>query len=77
MLPIHYSMYRHELAACGNLLHPDIDRRMLADVSVRETLDYDVRRTLPVMDGQRFAGLPSKSNLFDPYRPELSVRTPR
>jgi CIC family chloride channel protein len=30
---------------------------------------------LPVLDGQRFAGLLSKSSLFDHYRRELSVQT--
>jgi CIC family chloride channel protein len=37
-----YSMYTHELAESGDLLRPGTDRRILADVSVRETLDQDV-----------------------------------
>jgi CIC family chloride channel protein len=37
-----YSMYTHELAESGDLLRPGTDRRILADVSVRETLDHDV-----------------------------------
>jgi CIC family chloride channel protein len=37
-----YSMYTHELAESGDLLRPGTDRRILADVSVRETLDEDV-----------------------------------
>jgi CIC family chloride channel protein len=31
---------------------------------------------LPVVDGRRFAGLMSKSTLFDHYRRELSVQAP-
>ena len=31
---------------------------------------------LPVLDGRRFAGLLSKSSLFDHYRRELSVQAP-
>ncbi len=31
---------------------------------------------LPVVDGRRFAGLLSKSSLFDHYRRELSVQAP-
>jgi CIC family chloride channel protein len=158
-----YSMYTQELAESGDLLRPGTDRRILADVSVRETLDHDVTpvfedmtlldftrilRTshrnhfpvlrsggdefagmlelgpireilldpelarvtlvgtmmdaeaptvpldaslaeaqtlfeqtgawvLPVVDGPRFAGLISKSSLFDHYRRELSVQAPR
>jgi CIC family chloride channel protein len=158
-----YSMYTRELAASGDLLRPGTDRRILADVSVRETLDRDVTPVfedmtllefvkvfksshrnhfpvlrsgsdefagmlelgpiheilldpdlarvtlvgtmmetetptipfdaslaealslfektgawaLPVVDGRRFAGLVSKSSLFDHYRRELSVQAPR
>jgi CIC family chloride channel protein len=157
-----YSMYTHELAESGDLLRPGTDRRILADVSVRETLDHDVTPVfedmtlldfaevlktshrnhfpvlrsgsdefagmlelgpireilldpelarvtlvgtmmdtdtptipldaslaealspfeqtgawaLPVVDGRRFAGLLSKSSLFDHYRRELSVQAP-
>ncbi len=158
-----FSMYTRELAESGDLLRPGTDPRILADVSVRETLDHDVTpvfedmtlldfakvlRTshrnhfpvlrsgsdefagmlelgpiheilldpelaqvtlvstmmdtelptipldaslaealsffeqtgawaLPVVDGRRFAGLLSKSSLFDHYRRELSVQVPR
>ena len=158
-----YSMYTQELAESGDLLRPGTDRRILADVSVRETLDHDVTPVfedmtlldfaevlktshrnhfpvlrsgsdefagmlelapireilldpelarvtlvgtmmdtetptipldaslaealslfeqtgawaLPVVDGRRFAGLLSKSSLFDHYRRELSVQAPR
>lgn len=157
-----YSMYTRELAERGTLLRPGTDRRILADVGVRETLDADVtpvredmnllafihvvktsRRNhfpvlsaegddfvgmlelgplreilldpelcrvtlvgtmmdaegatipveasltealevfektgswvLPVVQGERFAGLLSKSTLFDHYRRELSAQTP-
>jgi CIC family chloride channel protein len=156
-----YSMYTHELAESGDLLRPGTDRRILADVSVRETLhdvtpvfedmtlldfarvlktshrnhfpvlrsgsdefagmlelgpireillDPELARVtlvgtmmdtdtptipldaslaealspfeqtgawaLPVVDGPRFAGLLSKSSLFDHYRRELSVQAP-
>jgi CIC family chloride channel protein len=157
-----YSLYTHELAESGDLLRPGTDRRILADVAVRETLDQDVTPifedmtlldfaqvlktshrnhfpvlrsgsdefagmlelgpireilldpelarvtlvgtmmdsesptipldaslaealsvfeqtgawALPVVDGQRFAGLLSKSSLFDHYRRELSVQAP-
>jgi CIC family chloride channel protein len=157
-----YSLYTQELAESGDLLRPGTDRRILADVGVRETLDLDVmpvpedmtlldfgnavrtsRRNhfpvlrsgseefagmielgplreilldselarvtlvgtmmdsrtptvpvdaslaealrlfeqtgawvLPVLDGRRFAGLLSKSSLFDHYRRELSVQAP-
>jgi CIC family chloride channel protein len=157
-----YSIYTQEVAESGDLLRPGTDQRILADVSVRETLDHDVttvsedmtlldfskvlktshrnhfpvlrsgsnelagmlelgpiheilldpelarvtlvgtmmdRETptipldaslaealslfeqtgawaLPVVDGQRFAGLISKSSLFDHYRRELSVQAP-
>jgi CIC family chloride channel protein len=37
-----YSIYTQELAESGDLLRPGTDRRILADVSVRETLDHDV-----------------------------------
>ena len=37
-----YSMYTHELAESGDLLRPGTNRRILADVGVRETLDHDV-----------------------------------
>jgi CIC family chloride channel protein len=157
-----YSMYTRELAESGDLLRPGTDRRILADVSVRETLDEDVTPVfedmtlfdfaevlktshrnhfpvlrsdsdefvgmlelgpireilldpelaritlvgtmmdaetptipldvslaealsvfeetgawaLPVVDGRKFAGLLSKSSLFDHYRRELSVQSP-
>jgi len=157
-----YSLYTQELAESGDLLRLGTDRRILADVGVRETLDLDVmpvpedmtlldfanvvktsRRNhfpvlrrgseefagmielgplreilldselarvtlvgtmmdsgtpavpvgaslaealrlfeetgawvLPVLDGRRFAGLLSKSSLFDHYRRELSVQAP-
>ena len=32
-------------------------------------------RVLPVLDGKRFAGLLSKSTIFDHYRRELTVQT--
>jgi CIC family chloride channel protein len=158
-----YSLYTRELAESGDLLRPGTDRRILADVRVRETLDDDVTPVfedmtlldfatvlttshrnhfpvlrsgsdefagmlelapiheilldpemarvtlvgtmmdtetptipldaslsealrlfeqtgawaLPVVDGRRFAGLMSKSTLFDHYRRELSVQAPR
>jgi CIC family chloride channel protein len=158
-----YSMYTRELAESGDLLRPGTDRRILADVTVRETLDHDVTPVfedmtlldftevlktshrnhfpvlrsgsdefsgmlelgpvreilldselarvtlvgtmmdtetptipldaslaealalfeqtgawaLPVVDGRRFAGLLSKSSLFDHYRRELSVQALR
>jgi CIC family chloride channel protein len=157
-----YSLYTQQLAESGDLLRPGTDRRILADVGVRETLDLDVTpvpedmslldfarvvtttnrnhfpvlRTgsdefagmielgplreilldtelarvtlvgtmmdsqaptipvdtslaealrlfeetgawvLPVLDGRHFAGLLSKSSLFDHYRRELSVQMP-
>jgi CIC family chloride channel protein len=157
-----YSIYTQELAESGDLLRPGTDQRILADVSVRETLDHDVTTVfedmtlfdfaevlktshrnhfpvlrsgseelagmlelgpiheilldpelarvtlvgtmmdtetptipldaslsealslfeqtgawaLPVVDGRRFAGLMSKSTLFDHYRRELSVQAP-
>jgi CIC family chloride channel protein len=156
-----YSIYTQELIESGDLMRLGTDRRILADLSVGETLDRDVTavfddmtllnlidavegsqrnhfpvlRTgteefvgmlelaplrkilldtelsritlvgtmmdtevpiisidaslsdalglfeetgawvLPVLDGQRFAGLLSKSSLFDHYRRELSVQT--
>jgi CIC family chloride channel protein len=156
-----YSLYTRELATSGDLLRPGTDRRILADLRVRETLDeevtpvyenlslaefvrvargsargnFPVLRTgseeyagmlevglvrellldpplarvtfvgtmarddlptlglddtladalevfeasgswvLPVLDGKRFAGLLSKSTLFDHYRRELTVQT--
>ncbi len=156
-----YSLYTSELAERGELLRPGTDRRILADVSLRETLDDDVTPiredmtlaefarvarhsnrnhfpvvdpdtgrflgmlhlgplreilldpelarvtlvgtmmetdvprvsarasladaldlfeetgawVLPVVDGERFVGLLSKSKLFDHYRHELSVQT--
>jgi CIC family chloride channel protein len=158
-----YSMYTRELAESGDLLRPGTDQRILADVSVSETLDRDVTPVfedmtlldfvkvfktshrnhfpvlrsgsdefagmlelgpihgvlldpelarvtlvgtmmetetptipihaslaealslfeqtgawaLPVVDGRRFAGLISKSSLFDHYRRELSVQAAR
>jgi CIC family chloride channel protein len=36
-----YSLYTVELAESGDLLRPGTDRRILADVMVRETLDAD------------------------------------
>ena len=157
-----YSLYTQELADSGDLLRLGTDRRILADVGVRETLDLDVTPVpedmtlldfaaavktssrnhfpvlrsgsdefagmievaplreilldpelarvtlvgtmmdgqaptipvdaslaealrlfeetgawvLPVLDGRRFAGLLSKSSLFDHYRRELSVQVP-
>lgn len=74
-----YSMYTVELAERGELLRPGTDRRILADVGVRETLDVDAqpvredmtladfaravrhsrRNHFPVLDaaGERFVGM--------------------
>jgi CIC family chloride channel protein len=54
-------------------MDPDVPRIPL-DASLADAMDVFGRTgawVLPVVDGKRFAGLLSKSSLFDHYRREL------
>ena len=57
----------------GTVMDPDVPRIPL-DASLADAMDVFERAgawVLPVVDGKRFAGLLSKSSLFDLYRREL------
>ena len=57
----------------GTVMDPDVPRIPL-DASLADAMDVFGRTgawVLPVVDGKRFAGLLSKSSLFDHYRREL------
>ena len=60
-----YSMYTRELAESGDLLRPGTDRRILADVSVSETLDRDVT---PVFEDMTLLDFDTSSRQFHPER---------
>jgi CIC family chloride channel protein len=57
----------------GTVMDPDVPRIPL-DASLADAMDVFEKAgawVLPVVDGKRFAGLLSKSSLFDHYRREL------
>ena len=61
----------------GTVMETDVPtvplRSSLADAL--EVFERTGAWVLPVLDGERFAGLISKSTLFDRYRKELTVQT--
>ena len=62
----------------GTMMDPETPTVPL-DASLSEALSVFEETgawALPVVDGPRFAGLLSKSTLFDHYRRELSVQKP-
>lgn len=61
----------------GTMMETDVPR-VRADASLADALEIFEASgawVLPVVDGERFVGLLSKSKLFDHYRHELSVQT--
>jgi CIC family chloride channel protein len=80
--PIHEILRDPELARVtlvGTMMDPETPTVPL-DASLSEALSVFEETgawALPVVDGRRFAGLLSKSTLFDHYRRELSVQAPR
>ncbi len=62
----------------GTVMDPDVPRIPL-DASLADAMDVFEKAdawVLPVVDGKRFAGLLSKSSLFDHYRRELVAQQP-
>ncbi len=66
------------LTLIGTVMDANV-ARVPADADLSDALEIFERTgawVLPVVDGERFAGLLSKSTLFDHYRRELSVQAP-